>query len=235
MSLPYRSLIFVPAHDPERLEQAFASGADAVVADLEDGVPENLKQDARDLLSQLLPRLGGAARLVRVNEVGSAHLATDLALVETLPLAALVLPKATATAVASLDVRLPVVAVIETAQGLREAYEVASAPVVAVLELGAADLSADLRLTPRPDAAELLYARSKLVVDSAAAGIRAPIDRVYPHFDDPAGLEADAAYARALGFGGKGCAHPAQLAPVNAVFGAPAHDAAAAKAAIYER
>lgn len=235
MSLPYRSLIFVPAHDAERLEQAFASGADAVVADLEDAVPHDRKQEARDLLSELLPAQRGAARLVRVNEVGSAAVATDLELVEMLPLDAIVLPKATAAAVAALDVDLPVVAVIETAQGLREAYEVASAPSVAVLELGAADLSADLRLTPRPDAAELLYARSKLVVDSAAAGIRAPIDRVYPRFDDAAGLEADTAYARTLGFGGKGCAHPAQPAVVNAVFGAPAHDAAAAKAAIYGR
>jgi citrate lyase subunit beta/citryl-CoA lyase len=235
MSLPYRSLIFVPAHDAERLEQAYASGADAVVADLEDAVPADRKQEARDLLPQLLPTLRGAARLVRVNEVGSADFATDLAVIETLPLDAVVLPKATAAAVASLNSSLPVVAVIETARGLHEAFEVASAPAVAVLELGAADLSADLRLTPLPEAAELLYARSKLVAESAAAGIRAPVDRVYPRFDDPDGLEADAAYARALGFGGKGCTHPAQPAVVNAVFGAPAYDAGAAKAAIYER
>ncbi|HZC31288.1 MAG TPA: aldolase/citrate lyase family protein, partial [Gaiellaceae bacterium] len=80
---------------------------------------------------------------------------------------------------------------------------------------------------------ELLYARSKLVADSAAAGIRAPFDRVYPGFDDPEGLEADAAFARSLGFGGKNCTHPDQPRVVNAVFGAAGHDASAAKAAVY--
>ncbi len=234
MPRPYRSLMFVPADDPRRLHAAFASGADAVVADLEDAVADDRKEDARRVLAETLPGAAGAARLVRVNTADSPELEPDLAAVRSLPLDALVLPKATPAAVERLgDVGLPVIAVIETAAGLREAYAVASAPRVEALALGANDLAVELRLEPRPDAAELLYARSKLVADSAAAGIRAPFDRVYPSFDDPEGLEADAAFARSLGFGGKSCTHPDQPRVVNVVFGATRHDASAAKAAVY--
>jgi citrate lyase subunit beta/citryl-CoA lyase len=218
VSLPFRSLLFVPAHEARRLEAAFASGADAVVADLEDAVPDGRKQDARDVVAQLLPGLDGAARLVRVNAADSEELAADLALAATLPLDALVVPKADAAAVAALRVRVPVLATIETAAGLREAYEVARIPGVAALVLGANDLAADLRLEQRADAVELLYARSKLVVDSAAAGIRAPFDRAFPRVDDPEGLEADAVFARSLGFGGKACTGERQPVVVNAVF-----------------
>lgn len=236
MPLPYRSLMFVPADDPQRLLAAFASGADAVVADLEDGVADERKESARRVLAETLPGATGAARLVRVNAADSEEFPADLSLVEDLPLDALVLPKATPGAVERLGApRLPVIAVIETAAGLREAFEVATAGAVDALALGANDLAVELRLEPRPDAAELLYARSKLVADSAAAGIRAPFDRVFPRFDDPEGLEADAAFARALGFGGKSCTHPGQPRVVNAVFDAAAHDSAAAKAAVYGR
>jgi hypothetical protein len=77
--LPYRSLLFVPAHDRQRLAAAFASGVDAVVADLEDAVPPDRKDEARRVVADFLPAAGGAARLVRVNppETGllDAHLA----------------------------------------------------------------------------------------------------------------------------------------------------------------
>jgi citrate lyase subunit beta / citryl-CoA lyase len=95
---------------------------------------------------------------------------------------------------------------------------VAAAPRVVALALGAFDLAMDLRLERRDDALELLYARSKLVADSAAAGIRAPFDRAYPNLDDPAEFEADALFARSLGFGGKNCTHVSQPAVVNLVF-----------------
>lgn len=236
MPLPYRSLLFVPADDPERLQAAFACGADAVVADLEDAVADDRKQDARRILAETLADAAGAARLVRVNAADSREFEADIAVVRDLPLDALVLPKATWDALDRLgEIELPLIAVIETARGLREAYEVASAPHVDALALGANDLALELRLEPRPDAAELLYARSKLVADSAAAGIRGPFDRVYPRFDDPEGLEADAALARSLGFGGKSCTHPDQPRVVNAVFAAAGPDAAASKAAVYGR
>jgi hypothetical protein len=107
--------------------------------------------------------------------------------------------------------------------------------VVAGLELDAIVLP---KATPEavaalgPDALELLYARSKVVADSAAAGVRPPFDRVFPGRGDPEGLEADCRFARSTGFGGKGCTHVGQPAVVNRVFGE--RPGGASRAALFE-
>src|SRR5207244_1939685 len=102
--------------------------------------------------------------------------------------------------------------------GVRHAYEIASAPRVQALIFGAVDLGTGLGLEPRPDGQEILYARSKVVVDSAAAGIRPPIDVVHLDIHDDEGLEAECRLARSLGFRGKACIHPRQVPIVNSVF-----------------
>jgi citrate lyase beta subunit len=156
---------------------------------------------------------------VRVNGVGTPWFVDDLALVRELALDAVVLPKATPEAVGALgEARPPVIAIVESAAGLRAAFEIASQPRVAVLLLGAVDLGAELGLEPGPDRNELLYARSKVVVDSAAAGIRPPIDIVHLAIHDAEGLEEECRAGRALGFRGKACIHPAQVPVVNRVF-----------------
>jgi citrate lyase beta subunit len=179
-------------------------------------------------VAEILPAQAPAGRLVRVNAAGSGQLAADLELVASLPLDGLVVPKATVASVAALEpVGPPIVAVVETARGLNEASEIASVPRVEALLLGAFDLAAELALEPLPDALELLYARSKLVVDSAAAGIRKPFDRVFPTYSDADGLRREARLARALGFGGKACIDPRQPEVVNEAFGATAAAAGA--------
>jgi citrate lyase beta subunit len=189
------------------------SNADAVVADLEDAVTPDRKDEARELVLRVRPPV------VRVNGAGTPWFEDDLAAVGALDLEALVLPKATPDSVAALGPSVPpVVAIVETAQGLRLAYETASSPRVAALLLGAADLGAELGWEPRPDGLELLYARSKVVADSAAAGIRGPFDVVHLDTRDDPGLEAAARFARSLGFRGKACIHPAQVEIVNRVF-----------------
>jgi citrate lyase beta subunit len=156
---------------------------------------------------------------VRVNGADTPWFADDLALVAELPLQAVMLPKATPDAVAALGPDgPPVVAIVETASGLRSAYETASAARVAALLLGAVDLGAELGLEPRPDGLEILHARSQVVVDSAAAGIRPPFDIVHLDVRDDAGLEEECRLARSLGFRGKACIHPAQLDVVHRVF-----------------
>ena len=148
----------------------------------------------------------------------------DVAALAGLQLAAIVLPKATPEAVSALGAEgPPVVAIVETAQGVRLAYEIASTARVVALVLGAADLGAQLWLEPRADGQELLYARSKLVVDSAAAERRGPFDVVHLDVADDDGLEAEALLARTLGLRGKVCIHPRQVAVVNRVF-APSAD-----------
>ena len=208
-----RSLLFAPGSDERKLRSALGSAADAVVADLEDAVAPARKDEARELVASLRPSV------VRINGADSAWFADDLALVAELQPDAIVLPKATPDAVAALGPEgPPVIAIVETAAGLRTAYETASSARVAALLLGAVDLGAELGLEPRPDGLEILYARSQVVVDSAAAGIRPPFDIVHLDVRDEQGLEEECRLARSLGFRGKACIHPAQLGVVHRVF-----------------
>jgi citrate lyase beta subunit len=157
--------------------------------------------------------------VLRINGVDTQWHVDDLELANELELDAIVLPKANPDAVVELGPDgPPLIAIVETADGLRRAFETAELPRVELLLLGAADLGAELRLEPRPDGLEILYARSKVVNDSAAAGIRAPLDVVHLDIRDLSGLEASARFARSLGFGGKACIHPDQVDVVNEVF-----------------
>ncbi len=219
--LPHlRSLLFAPGSDEGKLRKALAGEAHAVVCDLEDAVAPAEKERARELVARLLPETeGSCARMVRINGIDTPYWQDDLAAMEGLPLDALVIPKATPHAIAALgEEGPPLLAVVETASGLRLAYETACQPRVFALALGAADLGAELRLEPRPDGLEILYARSKIVVDSAAAGLRPPFDVVYLDVRDSQGLEAECRLARSLGLRGKLCIHPAQVPVVNRVF-----------------
>jgi citrate lyase beta subunit len=217
-----RSLLFAPGDDERKLVRALSSGADAVIADLEDAVADVAKADARSLSLNLLAQAppGGSLRLVRVNGHGTTWHDDDLEAVIAAGLDGVVLPKATPEAARAVAVAgLPVVAIVETAAGLRTAYETATCPGVVALMLGAVDLALELRTIPRADAQELLFARSSLVVDSAAAGLRPPIDRVWVDVRDASGLAEDCALARTLGFRGKACIHPGQVAVVADAFG----------------
>jgi citrate lyase beta subunit len=227
-----RSLLFVPMDDAGRARRAFDRGADAVVLDLEDGVAPGAKDDARAALCDLLRegRRGGSAVLVRVNALDSAWGRDDLGALRDLPVDGIVVPKATPEAVRSwAELAVPLLALVETAAGLRSAHATASDPAVHALMLGAADLGAELGLAPRPDGLELLHARSTLVVDSAAAGVRAPFDAVCLAVRETDTLVAETELAKSLGFGGKACIHPAQVAPVNSVFSPTSDELAEAR------
>ena len=183
------------------------------MADLEDAVAPSEKEAVREVVARVRPPV------VRVNGADTRWFEDDLALVRELEPDAIMLPKATPDAVAALgDAGPPVIALVETAAGVRAAFELASAPRVEALLLGAVDLGAEVGLEPRADGLELLYARSKVVLDSAAAGIRPPFDVVHLDVRDDEGLEAECRLARSLGLRGKACIHPAQLAIVHRVF-----------------
>ncbi|HSJ95167.1 MAG TPA: CoA ester lyase [Gaiellaceae bacterium] len=215
-----RSLLFAPGNDARKLKKALESDADAVVADLEDAVPAPEKGRAREIVRDLVAGARPETLLaVRLNAVGTAFWEDDLRMLSELPPDALVLPKATPDGVAALGPDgPPVIGIAETAQGLRLAYETACSPRTVALLLGAVDLGLELGLEPRADGQEVLFARSKLVVDSAAAGIRGPLDLVHVDLHDDEGLEAECRLARSLGLRGKACIHPAQVAIVNRVF-----------------
>jgi citrate lyase beta subunit len=219
-ALAFRSVVFVGAHDADALAAALASEADAVVADLEDGTPADAKAEARETVARAFAtERTRPARLIRLNELGSELAVADLELVGTLTLDGVVVPQASAETIDGAAVAgLPVLAVIESARGLRDAYEIASRPFVSALQLGANDLARDLRLERRADGVELLHARSRLVVDAAAAGLAGIFDRVLAGVDEEE-LERDALFARSLGFTGKSTTSPAHAAVINRVFG----------------
>jgi citrate lyase subunit beta/citryl-CoA lyase len=213
-------LLFVPGNRPQRFAKAAAAGADLVIVDLEDAVPEESKAAARDAVAQWLSADGHAA--VRVNSTKSLHYQQDVTALAGLPgLAAVVVPMADDPAtLAALHHRLgpgvEIVALLETALGVVRAVEIASTPGVRRLAFGHLDFAVDIDSSIEDEA--MLMARSTLVVASRAAGLPGPVDGVTTALDDPAVAGAEAARARSLGFAGKLCIHPSQLKAVIAAF-----------------
>ena len=155
---------------------------------------------------------------MRVNELPGQLAHDDLELVRTLSLAGIVVPQARAESIDAVrEVGVPIVAVIESARGVREAYEIASRPHVQAVQLGANDLARDLGLQQRDDALELLHFRSRLVADAVAAGVHAIFDRVLVTASVEE-LERDARFARSLGFTGKSTTTPSHAGAINRVF-----------------
>ncbi|MEO8079899.1 MAG: CoA ester lyase [Caldimonas sp.] len=219
MTAPPRSYLFVPADRPERFAKALASGADAVIVDLEDAVAPDAKERARVELAAWLDA-GHGPVVLRVNAIGSAWFGADVGVAARPGVSAIMLPKAErARDVARVRGAAPHAALlplIETAAGIEHVREVAAAPGVQRLAFGSIDLQLDLGITGDGD--ELLMFRSQIVLASRLAGLAAPIDGVCTAFDDSEALRADAARARRFGFGGKLCIHPRQVAEVNAAF-----------------
>lgn len=217
-----RTYLFVPADRPERYGKARASGAEAVIVDLEDAVAPAAKGAARDALADALD--GAAPLIVRVNAAGSPWFEDDLALCRHPGVAALMLPKADGIDVVCHAFELTfkdIVPIIESARGIGEVRAVARVPGVVRLAFGSIDLALDLGIECAPGAgeAELQPYRAEVVLASRLAGLAAPIDGVSTAIDDAAALRADAERSRRLGFGAKLCIHPRQIAVVHSAFG----------------
>lgn len=207
-----RSLLFVPGDRPERFDTALASGADAVILDLEDAVPPAGKPGARRAIANWID----AARpvILRINAADTAWFEYDLALCRHPGVAAIMLPKAQAGPdLAHVATQRATIALVESAQGILDLPAIAATPGVIRLALGAIDLALDLDTTCPEASFEPL--RLRMTVASRAAGLPGPIDGVTTDFNDPAAIAADATAARALGFTGKLCIHPAQIAPLH--------------------
>ncbi|WP_417722329.1 HpcH/HpaI aldolase/citrate lyase family protein [Salipiger sp.] len=213
-----RAPLFVPADRPERFAKAAASGADAVILDLEDAVAAESKDRARAALTCAFTDL---PVIVRINATGTPWHEADLAAVRALPVAGVMLPKAegpvsVATVCRALAGHAPVLALVESALGLANARGIAALPGVARLVFGSVDYCADLGCAHLREG--LLPARTELVLASRLAGKAAPLDGVTVQLDDPAVTADDARHARDLGMGGKLCIHPKQTAGVLQAF-----------------
>ena len=234
---PLRSILFVPGNRADRFPRALAAGADAVVFDLEDGVEDGRKADARGAIAEWLAATPASrtARFVRVNAPGSAWQAEDLVWLASVSghIEGVVLPKAESSAdierVAALAPAGCVIPLLETARGIIGAAAIASArATIPALLFGAEDFTAELGIPRTLDGEELLLARSQVVLAAAAIGADA-IDAVFVDLAAPERLRQDATRARALGFRGKMAIHPDQVATINGVFSPSADEIARAR------
>lgn len=227
-----RSLLFVPGSDERKLGKVASFGADAIVIDLEDAVADDEKVAARATTRTAVPELVRAGLVVvRVNGMDTGMLADDVAAVITPGLDAIMVPKvedaetlvAADTAIgaaeqtAGLDegaIRLLIL--IETPLGLTRCEELlAAAPARAhTAVFGAGDFSVALGVDLTPDATEILYARSRLIAATRAAGLAAPVDGPWLRLQDLEGLEADCLRSRQLGFQGRVTVYPPQVETV---------------------
>jgi citrate lyase subunit beta/citryl-CoA lyase len=210
------SYLFVPGLRPDRILRALDCGADAVIVDLEDAVAPADKAMARHQVGQWLRAHPGREVLLRINAVHTDWHADDLGLAAMENVSAVVVPKAEDARTLPAIAGKPLLPMIESAVGFANAAAIAGHPSTCRLIFGTYDFRVDLGLGDSAEA--LLPFASGLVLVSRVAGLAPPIDGVMANLNDETGWIADARRARALGFGGKLCIHPRQVAAVNEGF-----------------
>ncbi len=212
-----RSFLYVPGDRPDRFAKAAASGADAIILDLEDGVAASAKDTAREAVAEWLAAEGNdcpAEVWVRINSGERAE--GDLAAVGR---TRVLVPKAEVTALTRATATASAVgALIETANGWLDCRAIAAVAGVERLSIGEADLTAELGIDPSADEHELWPLRMTVVAASAAAGIAAPTGPVSTAVRDLDGLRASTELLRRAGFAARACIHPDQVPIVNEVF-----------------
>ena len=241
---PLRSLLFVPGDRPERFAKAAASGADAIILDLEDSVLPARKADARKAVADYLAQPRAVPCIVRVNPVGSSEIEEDIAALTAAFPDAVMLPKAegiaSVEALADLFGGAPPPILPIATETPNAVFELGSyrhcASLLAGLTWGAEDLpaaigassarEADGRYTPPYE-----LVRSLALFAAHAAAVPA-IDTVFPAIADAPGLAAYVARARRDGFSGMLAIHPTQVAIINDGFTPGADEIAHAQAVV---
>lgn len=226
---PYRSVLYIPDSKERALAKAATLAADAIIFDLEDAVAPAEKAAARQTLLNALGAtdFGPRGLMVRINALGTGWGAADLDVIGLAAPQAILLPKVDGPAdIEALARRLDarpetaatrIWAMMETCAGVLNAAAIARAPRMAGFVMGTNDLVRELGCRPGPDRAPLMCALQTCLLAARAAGIVA-VDGVYNAFQDEAGLAAECAQGRDLGFDGKSLIHPAQLAAANRAF-----------------
>lgn len=233
-----KALLYVPGSDLHKVEKAASSGSDCVCLDLEDGVAENMKDEARVIITGALRDLnfGHSERMVRVNSFASGRTSEDLAAVLPMHPDAILLPKVSdAVQIAEIDALIKkeeqtshwpeqgiaLLVIVESARGIVNLPDICrqsqTFPRFQGIVFGAEDFAADMGATRTADASELLYARSALVTHCVAFGLQA-IDLVTVNFKDMELLERESTQGARMGYSGKQVIHPTQVEPVLRIF-----------------
>jgi citrate lyase subunit beta/citryl-CoA lyase len=243
--------LFAPGSKDRVMAKALESGADAVLLDLEDSVPVAAKAEARSLVAKVIDdAAAGTARagpgiFVRVNAAATGLLDDDLAAIVRPGLEAIFLPKVesvaevrrTASSLERLESAkgikagsVEIVLMIESALGVYRCFDLINAsPRVATTCIGVArdgDLQTDLGCGWSIEGTELLYARSKVLLDTRAAGKAWPLDGVFSDLGDEAGFIKDSQLSARLGYVGRTVIHPKQIAPARQAYAVPESDVA---------
>ncbi|WP_159618630.1 HpcH/HpaI aldolase/citrate lyase family protein [Arthrobacter zhaoguopingii] len=240
---PFRSVLFVPGHKKDWIAKALASGADAVIIDLEDSVPPTAKQVARDNVRAVLHGvLPGAGILVRPNALDTEHFGLDVEAVTRPGLTALLLPKLfdrddvvrfdallTAAEIANGVPRgqVELVPSLETAASISKVDGILGAPRVGGVMAAAAkdaDVSREVGFVWTAEGFETLYLRSKVVLAARAAGVRCILLGLWQEVANLEGLRRFAAANHGLGYTGQVVIHPTHAAVVNEEYGLSATD-----------
>lgn len=252
---PFRTALFAPGSKERVMAKAAESGADAVIFDLEDSVPVAAKAEARGLVAQAIDKAAAAPAerrpfvTVRTNAVATGLLADDLAAVVRPGLDAVFLPKAEHVeelqqTAALLDRQeaaagmkqgsVEIIIMFESALGVHRCLDLIKAsPRVTATCFGSArdgDLQTDLGCNWSIEGTELLYARSKVLLETRAAGNVIPFDGVFSDLSDEEGLIRDSTLSARLGYVGRTVIHPKQIAPVRRAYAVPE-----AEVAYYQR
>jgi len=232
-----RSFLFVPGTRTNLVPKALATGADAVILDLEDSVPPPQKEEARKLVSIELAQSPERLTFLRINHPRFGNLDKDLAVLAPHGAQAVMVPKVEhARDIAEVDARLAaheldagiqggaisIVVVIESSVGLRNLFDTVShtnrvrGAALATAEEG--DFMCDIGGRWSATGEALTYARGKFVCDARAARMAWLVDGAFMQLADEAALECESRLARAHGFNGKVAVHPDQVKPINRVF-----------------
>ncbi len=227
---PIRTLLFVPANRPDRMQKALASPADGVVFDLESAIPRGAAAEARQCVREALETHNPdqPAVFVRVSAVGTADFAPDVEACLHPSLTALMLPQvADPEEVAAADAVLEgtktlIMPLVETASAVRLAYELATASDRVAYMGGATgrhgDLGRSVGFHWTPEGTETLYLRQKVLIDVRSAGVPNPLSGLWGTVDDLDGLTRFARQTRQLGYEGMMIIHPTHIPIVNQIF-----------------
>ncbi|MCC6533778.1 MAG: CoA ester lyase [Burkholderiales bacterium] len=229
-----RSMLFVPGNNARRVDKALGLDADAVILDLEDAVAAAEKPAARAALAAALSRPRKCLAYVRINALETEWCYRDLVAVVQPGLDGIVLPKAeSASDVRTIDWLMrslerergmplgsvDLIPIIETGKGVARIDAIcASRTRVKRVVFGAADYTLDMNMQWTREETELAPARAAIVLASRVAGIEPPIDTVWARLQDLDGLRASVRTSLVMGFQGRMCIHPDQLAVVHEVF-----------------